>query len=213
MNHIIEMEKQMSINVLGRCQKCGHYLSRCASISLDDSNLAPCDCPECHEKGSVIFEKMSVNHSVERKNRLKRNKTLLWVLGSFLLVSAALAGAVIYTEISLRKEYTSDEVSKAFKTSSSKSSAEILKLFNDAGIRESTIAQILGVSRFSIQRIMTHISLPTPSMEAAIAGLYSDYLLLGESKFLFNVRYLWKKKGIDQWYAFLNPLVEKESPS
>ena len=213
MNHILDMEKQMQINVLGRCQKCGHYLSRCASISLDESNLTPCDCPECHEEGSVIFEKLSVNHSVGRKNRLKRNKTLLWVLGSFLLVSAALAGAVIYTEISLHRQYTSDEVGKAIKASSSKSTAEILKLFNEAGIQESKIAQILGVSRFSIQRLMTQYSLPTPSMEAAIAGLYSDYLLLGESKFLFNVRYLWKKKGIDQWYAFLNPLVEKESPS
>ena len=148
-----------------------------------------------------------------RKNRLKRNKTLLWVLGPFLLVSATLAGAVIYTEISLHRQYTSDEVGKAIKASSSKSTAEILKLFNEAGIQESKIALILGVSRFSIQRLMTQYSLPTPSMEAAIAGLYSDYLLLGESKFLFKARYLRRKNGMNQWYAFLNPLVEKESPS
>lgn len=54
----------MHINLLGRCDKCDHIVTRIVKVRLDDACMTPCDCPECH-KGTVYFEELDVHHRMK----------------------------------------------------------------------------------------------------------------------------------------------------
>lgn len=82
---------------------------------------------------------------------------------------------------------------------------DALHAFEQSGISETLLARILDCSRFTIRRLRDGETLPTPSMDATILGLYSNYLLLKMSKLLFRLRVL---KGYDQFYCFPIPVQE-----
>ena len=86
------------------------------------------------------------------------------------------------------------------------SSSEALQTFEQAGVSETLLAKVLDCSRFTLRRLRDGESSLTPSMDATILGLYSNYLLLKKSNLLFRLRFL---SGYDQFYCFPNPLQEE----
>lgn len=201
------MKDQMYINLLGRCEKCDYLVTRPIQVEIDDSDLSPCECPECHE-GRVYFERLAVRHKrvAEQHKRSGIDRPLQWIFSAILLLAVLLAGASLYVHVRLRGDYSSEEMRAAVKESSAMSPADILTAFQQEGIREETLSRALGASRFSLRRIRLSESRPTPAMEAAVKGLYSDYLLLGKSNILFTIRY-WRNRQ-DPFGAFINPLLE-----
>ncbi len=193
----------MYIYLLGHCEKCDHILTRAVKVRLDDADLVPCECPECHE-GTVHFERLAVDHWIERKTG---SRALTWALGAILLLAVLFAGACLYANLRLHRGYTPEEVAAAVKEAAPMSSADILGAFREDGIREESLSRILGASRFTLKRIGNGESRPTPAIEASIKGLYTDYLLLGKSRLLFALRY--RLNGMDPAYAFINPLQEE----
>ena len=194
-------KKDIRIYALGICQKCRHVVSRQVNAVIDEESLSPCACPQCHD-GTVHFEKLEVNHGVANWQK-KAFRLIMW----FLIIVAALSmGSYWYVEHRLRREYSPEEVREAQHTVSAMSTAEILIAFQEAGLSEESLSKILGLSRFTLRRLKMGETLPTPSMEASFRGMYTDWLLLGRSNLLFQLRY--GRNGYDQWYAFPNPLQE-----
>lgn len=193
-------KKVLRIYVLGICQNCSHAISRQLNAEIDEEGLSPCECPQCHD-GTVHFEKLEVHHGLAKKK--KGYRLIIW----FLWIAVTLSlGSYLYIEHRLHRGYSSEEVREAKHAVSAMSVAEILSAFQEDGLSEERISRILGSSRFTLRRLKTDESHPTPSMEASIRGLYTDWLLLGGSNLLFHLRY--GRQGFDQWYAFPNPLHE-----
>jgi hypothetical protein len=122
------------------------------------------------------------------------------------LLVALGAGTAIWVTISLNRSCSAAEMSTVLSETSGMTSSEALQAFEQAGISGTLLARVLNCSRFTIKRLRDGESLPTPSMDAAILGLYSNYLLLGKSNLLFRCRF---HSGYDLFYCFPNPLQEK----
>ncbi len=200
------MMEKMYINLLGRCEKCDYLVTRPIRVEIDESDLSPCECPECHE-GKVYFERLAVQHKrAAEQKKYEIDKPLLWIYRVILLLAILFAGAFLYVHVRLHEDHSSEEIRAAVKESSAMSPADILTAFHQEGIREEILSRALGASRFSLRRIRLSESRPTPAMEAAVKGLYADYLLLGRSNVLFAIRY-WKNRQ-DPFGAYFNPLLE-----
>lgn len=117
-------------------------------------------------------------------------------------------GTGVWTTIRLIEPVSAEEMSAVLSETSGMSSSEALQAFEQAGISETLLAKILDCSRFTLQRLRDSESSPTPSLDATILGLYSNYLLLKKSNLLFRCRF---HSGYDQFYCFPNPLQEEES--
>ncbi len=117
-------------------------------------------------------------------------------------------GAGVWATIKLNDPVSAEEMSAVLSETSGMSSSEALQAFEQAGISETLLAKILDCSRFTLRRLRGGESSPTPSMDATILGLYSNYLLLKKSNFLFRCRF---HSGYDQFYCFPNPLQEEEA--
>ena len=199
----------MFLDALGYCDNpdCNKVASRPVMARVDESAYAPSICEHCGQ-GTVHFEKLKIHHYSPRTTEdNKIPKPLLWILRIILICLLFLAGVALYAGVRLQREYTVKEMSSALEASSEKSVSEILVFFYDAGIKERTLSKYLGASPFTLRRILSGQSLATPSFEANLRGLYSDYLLL-HSNILFHIKYALRKT--DQWYPFINPLQELE---
>lgn len=124
-----------------------------------------------------------------------------------LLIATALLTVFLWIRIRLSHSYSSEQMHGANTTVAVMSVPDILSAFRSKGVDDVRLASILKSSRFTLRRLRSGESSPSPSMEASIRGLYTDYLLLGESNLLFRCRY--GRNGMDQYYAFHNPLQEK----
>ena len=117
-------------------------------------------------------------------------------------------GAGVWAAVRLNEPVSAEEMSAVLSETSGMSSSEALQAFEQAGISEPLLAKVLDCSRFTLRRLREGESSPTPSMDVTILGLYSNYLLLNKSNFLFRCRF---HSGYDQFYCFPNPLQEGES--
>lgn len=115
-------------------------------------------------------------------------------------------GAGVWATIRLREPVSAEEMRAVLSETSGMSSSEALQAFEQAGVSETLLAKVLDCSRFTLRRLRDGESSPTPSMDATILGLYSNYLLLKKSNFLFRCRF---HSGYDQFYCFPNPLQEE----
>ena len=122
-----------------------------------------------------------------------------------LLIALSL-GAGVWATIRLREPVSAEEMRAVLSETSVMSSSEALQAFEQAGISETLLAKVLDCSRFTLRRLRGGASSPTPSMDATILGLYSNYLLLKKSNVLFRLRF---RSGYDQFYCFPNPLQEE----
>lgn len=120
------------------------------------------------------------------------------------LVALAL-GMSAWIAVGLHKSYSALEMSEVLSEMSGMSSSEALLAFGQGGIPDSLLARVMGCSRFTIRRLRAGESVPTPAADAAILGLYSNYLLLKKSNLLFRCRFL---PGYDPFYCYLDPLRE-----
>lgn len=191
------MDKKDTLTYYGRCRNCNGIFANEACVSIEE---IPEDCPECG--GKLDYRFSAHQHPMGQKGAGRRLLLVITVL------AAMVAGSVLLIHARLSRSCSSEEVAAAQKAVSQMTASEILLAFGDGGIRESSLASILHSSRFTLGRIRSGDSFPTPSMDAAIKGLYTDYLLLSESKLLFLCRY--GIHGVDQFYAFPNPLQETE---
>lgn len=116
-------------------------------------------------------------------------------------------GAGVWATIRLREPVSAEEMRAVLSETSGMSSSEALQAFEQAGVSETLLAKVLDCSRFTLRRLRDGESSPTPSMDATILGLYSNYLLLKKSNLLFRCRFL---SGYDQFYCFPNPLQEED---
>lgn len=211
MTDTMEKEKgQMHLNLIGYCDNpsCGNITSRIVDAHIDESCFEPCQCGKCHQ-GTVHFESLEVHHVKHGgKGTSVRDKSLFWILRIILILAILYAGFSLYAAIRISRNYSVDEVGVALKSTSGRSTPEILRDFLEAGINERTLARILTVSPFTLRRIMAGESVATVSLDANIRGLYADYLLL-DSKILFLKKY--SRRSTDQWYAFKNPLQEVDA--
>ena len=115
-------------------------------------------------------------------------------------------GAGVWATIRLREPVSAEEMRAVLSETSGMSSSEALQAFEQAGVSETLLAKVLDCSRFTLRRLRDGESSPSPSMDATILGLYSNYLLLKKSNFLFRCRF---HSGYDQFYCFPNPLQEE----
>ena len=115
-------------------------------------------------------------------------------------------GAGVWATIRLREPVSAEEMRAVLSETSGMSSSEALQTFEQAGVSETLLAKVLDCSRFTLRRLRDGESSLTPSMDATILGLYSNYLLLKKSNLLFRLRFL---SGYDQFYCFPNPLQEE----
>jgi hypothetical protein len=129
-------------------------------------------------------------------------KPIMLIISSLV---ALILGVSIWIAVSLNRPVSAREMSEVRSEMAGMSSAETLEAFAQGGIPEGLLAKVMGCSRFTIRRIRSGESQPTPSMDATIQGLYSNYLLLKKSNLLFRCRFL---SGYDQFYCFPDPLRE-----
>ncbi len=129
-------------------------------------------------------------------------KPIMLIISS---VVALILGVSIWITVSLNRPVSAREMSEVRSELSGLSSAEALAAFEQSGISAGLLAKVLGCSRFTIRRLRTGESAPTPAMDATILGLYSNYLLLGKSKLLFRCRFF---SGYDPFYCYPDPLRE-----
>lgn len=120
----------------------------------------------------------------------------LKLLFIFLPIALTL-GAGVWAAVRLNEPVSAEEMSAVLSETSGLSSSEALQAFEQAGISETLLAKILDCSRFTLRRLRDGESSPTPSMDVTILGLYSNYLLLKKSNFLFRCRF---HSGYDQFY-------------
>lgn len=135
-----------------------------------------------------------------------KQKKKAFILSSVILLILVLS-AIIWTVAELRRSYTPEEMNAAMAKTSFMTPSEIIKSFDKGGVGEKELARVLNVSRFTIRRIAQGESNPTASLDAALAGLYCDYMLL-RSNYLFRCRHL---KTYDLWYPYGNPLHETDA--
>ena len=114
-------------------------------------------------------------------------------------------GMSVWIVVSLNRSYSASEMREVRSEMAGMSASEALQSFEQGGISEGLLAKVLGCSRFTIRRLRTGESAPTPAMDATILGLYSNYLLLGKSKLLFRCRFF---SGYDPYYCYPDPLRE-----
>ena len=117
-------------------------------------------------------------------------------------------GTGVWAAVRLNEPVSAEEMSAVLSETAGMSSSEALQAFEQAGISETLLAKVLDCSRFTLRRLRDGASSPTPSLDATILGLYSNYLLLKKSNLLFRCRF---HAGYDQFYCFPNPLQEDES--
>lgn len=117
-------------------------------------------------------------------------------------------GTGVWATIRLNEPVSAEEMSAVLSETSGMTSAEALLAFEQAGIAMPLLAKVLDCSRFTLRRLRDGESSPTPSMDATILGLYSNYLLQKKSNLLFRCRF---HSGYDQFYCFPNPIQEEES--
>ena len=114
-------------------------------------------------------------------------------------------GMSVWIIVSLNRSYSASEMREVRSEMVGMSASEALQAFEQSGISEGLLAKVLGCSRFTIRRLRSGESVPTPAMDATILGLYSNYLLLGKSKLLFRCRFF---SGYDLYYCYPDPLRE-----
>ena len=119
------------------------------------------------------------------------------------VIASLTIGAVAGIGLFLNRPFSSEEMHEVLSETSNMSASEALQAFHREGISDSLLARTLISSRHTIRRLRNDGN-PSPSMEATILGLYSNYLLMGRPRFV--ICYSFSK--YDQWYAFRNPLQE-----
>lgn len=129
-------------------------------------------------------------------------KSIVLIISS--LVALAL-GTSAWVVVCLHKSYSASEMGEVLSEMSGMSSSEALQAFEQGGIPERLLAKVMGCSRFTIRRLRAGESVPTPAMDAAILGLYTNYLLLRKSNLLFRCRSF---SGYDLYYCYPDPLRE-----
>lgn len=119
------------------------------------------------------------------------------------VVASLTLGAVAGIGLFLNRPFSSDEMHKVLTETLNMSASEALQAFHREGISDSLLARTLNSSRHTIRRLRKGGN-PSPSMEASVLGLYSNYLLMGRPRFILCYSF----SRYDQWYAFRNPLQE-----
>lgn len=195
----------IQINALGLCRKCGHTITRPIRAKIiDEESLSPCECPVCHEGPTVHFEKLAVHHT-----RSSSKRRLLWLL--LLSFGFLIALGFLFVEIKLHEEYPAEVVSSAIKEVSTMDSAHILRVLQEeAKVSEKRLSKILSVSPYTLRRIKTGETKPTPCMDSCIKNLLIEWNLLNRSRLLFLIRF---RNGTDLWYPYPNPLHEITDPT
>lgn len=179
-----------------RCPHCGHIFM---AADIEDNATVrsmPVHCPEC---GTTIKLECFVQKLINLVGKVRKTgaKLTLVVLMYGMMMSCA--------PKFLRDGVTPDVMSAASAVTNSISPAEILLKFQADGVTEKAMAVFYNASRHVIARLRDGETIPTVSMEATIRGSYTNYLLLGKSW-----KWLACKCPTDQWYAFPNPLMEKD---
>lgn len=179
-----------------RCPHCGHIF---IAADIEDNatiRSMPVHCPEC---GTTINLDNFVQKLINLVGKVRKTgaKLILVVLMFWMMMSCA--------PKFLRDGVTPEEMSAATAITNSISPAEILQKFQADGVTDESMADYFNASRHVIARLRDGETIPTASMEATIRGSYTNYLLLGRSW-----KWLACKCPPDQWYAFPNPLMEKD---
>lgn len=189
------VNKEDSLTYYGRCRNCHGVFAKEARVVIEDLSD---ECPECG--GKLDYRFAAHRHPMRRDRAGKRLILVLSVL------AAIVTGAAVLLQARLHRGYSAEEIASAQKTVSPMTMSDILKAFQEDRIGDSTLASILHASSYTLGRLRSGDTFPTPAMDAAIRGLYTDYLLLGGSRFLLLCRY--GLRGTDLFYAFPNPLQE-----
>ena len=129
-------------------------------------------------------------------------KPYLIIISSLVVL---MLGMSVWIIVSLNRSYSASEMREAHSEISGMSASDALQAFEQSGISAGLLAKVMGCSRFTIRRLRSGESVPTPAMDATILGLYSNYLLLGKSKLLFRCRFF---SGYDPFYCYPDPLRE-----
>lgn len=178
------------------CPKCGHKFL--AFVVEDKATAAPqpVHCPKCgapvNPEGLIL-------------RILRFVEDLLKAAGKLTLVALMFGMMTGCAPKFLRDGVTPDEMSRATAVTDLMSPAEILQAFRTDGVSDDAVANYFHASRHVIARLRSGETVPTASMEATIRGAYTNYLLLGKS-------WKWLARGCpaDQWYGFVNPMMEKD---
>lgn len=189
--------KKDTLTYYGWCPKCHHYHARDARVLIEE--MADEHCPEC---GSQLeFQTVVHRHPAFRG---KGSRYFLFAIGILLVLCIGMAA---FVSIRLHQSPSGETIISAKKVTERMTIPEIINAFHEEGIKEELLASILHSSPFTFRRFLSGESVPTPSMEETIRGLYEDYLVLRRNKLLFFCRY--RKNGADQFYCFPNPLQEQ----
>ena len=179
------------------CPKCGHKFL--AFVVEDKATAAtqPVYCPKC---GALVNPEGLILRI------LRVAEDMLKAAGKLTLVALMFGMMAGCAPKFLRDGVTPDEMSRATAATDLMSPAEILQAFRTDGVSDDAVADYFHASRYVIARLREGETVPTPSMEATLRGAYTNYLLLNKSW-----RWLARKCPTDQYYAFPNPLMEKDA--
>ena len=189
---------QTQIYYYGTCERCHKLISTPITVEVDDKQLQE----ECGDCGGKINW---TNYSHSYKPHPPRKK-VIWILLGLLFLLVVGTGFFIHNQVS--RTYTSEEMASAIQETNSKSAAEILEIFQQAGIKDETLAKLFDSSPWTIKRIRSNQSIPVPSFESVIQGTYTLFLLKNKRKNIFLMTLKLNPGANDQFYAYKDPRKE-----
>ena len=189
---------QTQIYYYGTCERCHKLISTPITVEVDDKQLQEeCDCG-----GKINW----TNYSHSYKPHQPRKKNVIWIIMAIVAIVLLSIGFFIHNQVS--RTYTSEEMAFAIQETNSKSAAEILEIFQQAGIKDETLAKLFDSSPWTIKRIRNKQSIPVPSFESVIQGTYTLFLLKNKRKNIFLITLKLNPGANDQFYANKDPRKE-----
>jgi hypothetical protein len=173
-------------------------ISTPVSVEFDDKQLEEyCSCG-----GRIDY----TNYSHSYKPTRLRGRAI-WIIITIVLVILGVS-FFLYSRVS--RTHTSEDLAYAAQETNTKSAAEILQDFQQAGITDETLARLFHSSKWTLKRIRDRQTNPVMSFDATLKGAYYEFVLFDRRKTLF----LWTLRmypgTTDQYFAYKDPSKEQE---
>lgn len=193
--------ERIKLVLYGKCRVCGRFLVSPVIADYDERELLHrCDCGS----NDIVWEQALHGHRFSgRPSRRFPLVPTLVVVATLLAASALLALSCI-----IHQSYTAEEVDTAMKEMSGMTVSEILTRFEREGVGDATLGRMVGASPYVVKRLREGAS-PTFPAEAAVRGIYCQYVLNGRSWLLTRLQIGKGRGAADLGYAFLDPRFER----
>ena len=193
--------ERIKLVLYGRCRECGRFLVSPVTAEFDGRELLQrCGCGS----GDIVWETALQRHRFSSRPP----RRVPWALRVVIAVTILAVTALAMVSSLVHRPYTAEEVAAAVKEESGMTVSEILARLEGEGVSDAAFGRIIGAGPHVVRRLRMGAP-PTAPAEAAVRGIYCQYVLNGRSWLLTRLQVGSGRGAADLGYAFPEPRFER----